>query len=116
MIALMARDTDRWTYPETNGSTKMAKKGKVASKTSGQSAAKTEKKAKARKIGPAKKPRYSVLINGGNDGTDQVFGAAGIVDIISKHLIDNKERQVSLTITALTEPGEFAAQRVDGVK
>ena len=77
---------------------------------------KAEKKVKARKIGPARKPRYGVLVNGGNDGTDQVYGLEDIVEIAAARLMDNKERQVSLTITALTEQGPFAAQRVDGVK
>ena len=74
------------------------------------------KKATARKIGPAKKPCYLVSINNGNSGLEQVYDFEGVIDIITRKLIAEKQLGVILEITPLTEPGTHAQQRVDGVK
>lgn len=69
------------------------------------------KKSKPKK--PAR-ANYHVVVNNGNSPGAAIADLRDLGAIAARELIDNKEREVLIRVTALFEQGQFGAQRRDG--
>ncbi len=79
---------------------------------------KTEQKA-AKKTAPRKPApvaQYEVTCNGGNAPGGTVVNLKELGAIAKRQLVDEKAGQVTLTVKPLLQPGQYGAERVDGVK